>query len=62
MLQEHAVVFSYEENEENRGPLACAADLPHDETSLQKYAKDLRFNGRTEKIFSMHAFYHRPRW
>ena len=43
-------MLPYDSRENSHGHLASAVALPHDPEGLQQYAKDLRFNGKTEKI------------
>ena len=49
LLGAHAVGLPYDRTTESP-TLSCAADLPHDPTVLLKYAKDARFNGKTERV------------
>ena len=49
LLGAHAVGLPYDRKSDSP-TLACAADLPRDPTQLLKYAKDARFNGKTERV------------
>ena len=50
LLHAHAVALLYDDQNGSHGPLACVADLPHDNAGLQTFAKDLRVNRRSGKV------------
>ena len=50
VLGVHAVGLQYKASNPSIAPIGCAADLPHDPDELGKYAQDIRFNGKTEKV------------